>query len=391
MMTDKEIYKEASKRLFEELTGSIKMLSNKHIRKYHNFFVVQIPLGYVLSFCCDYPYEKTHAFSFDKCCFSLKHIEKARETAQKTMDNLSTIQEMVEKSFKVHLDTGESVEFYVSLKLTPSNFLDYWEIRISRKRPEIMIIINPYLIEKYPPEIKKIFPEDAKMSGYYCEKVIPYADDAEKMLLKIIKTIREVYEKMIKKYDERMEFLKQPVESYSQLDRPGQARSVNAVPRYLKYLEWEKEIVSALENLLNTEAKKVDPAEVLVEGYLTFDMSNEKDVKSKIESIEKLRDLFSHFPETENNDGYDLSVTNYLLFNLSASGDSSIMLPSKCVVKTRKGNKIKLILLAPPNATRMRIHDWLNVLKRKVKEEFKKSQAIAMAGKAQKKSKKMVL
>lgn len=383
----------ADEKLVETLLKSIKAISRKHVEEKVDSYVVTIPLGVILPFCCDSNKKDTPDFSFAKCNFSLKYINKLKRDAKRTIDDLRTIEKMVEENFRVQLDAGRSAEFLVSLKLTPDDSprANYLKIQISRFNRNVCIVVSSYLREVYPSEIQKLFPEsDSAGLDYHYEKILPYHFEAKKVFSRIVKAACKVYENAVKKYEERIEFLKRPVESYDQLTEPVQSCSPDAVPRYLKYEKWERELIDTLEDIFtaNANGKKVTSEVTVFEGYLLLDVRSEDDLAKKAKSISKLKKLISYFPNLENYD-CDLGNLHVFCFEAFADGSLDVALPSQCYVITDHGGTYAPLVRG--NVKKMSFSKWLNVLERKISERLERSEAINLTKKKQRKTKRMML
>lgn len=73
----------ADEKLVETLLKSIKAISRKHVEEKVDSYVVTIPLGVILPFCCDSNKKDTPDFSFAKCNFSLKYVNKLKRDAKR--------------------------------------------------------------------------------------------------------------------------------------------------------------------------------------------------------------------------------------------------------------------------------------------------------------------
>lgn len=371
---DKRTCKRAAKKLVDELVNGIKTISNKNVKEEEDRYVVEVPLGETLPTC-----------SFSKQNFDLKAIEKIKQGAWKTVTNLSTLEEMIEKDFKVKLNTGENVDFFITLTLTPPGEMDHWTFQIGKSHNGVNVVLSPIPEAKYSSEIADVLP---KKTDFHYNVLFTNHSDAKSVLLKIIDATREFYEELVKKCDERLEFLKQPIEKFEHLTQPVQSHSPNAVPRYLKYVEWKYRLYDALRDVLDIpDTGESDVKRIANRQGSTLKLETEKAISKKLKAISEVKRLISCFPEIQNSVA---STSEDLFWFDMSSGRLFVDVPRQCKVRVDKDREIKMVIL-PENVQEVKFADWLDFFENALKDVQKRIQTVNVTRKKQKRSKKMIL
>lgn len=325
--------------------------------------------------------------SFGKCLFSLKYVEGVKEDAKRTIRDLKVIKKFVKSDFEIRTRTGKTKKFNLTLNLVRAHYQRWWYFYVNSRDLIVEVSVNLYRL-KYSPEIDCLFfPEEI---GY--ENFVKDHFRAKEIFLKIIDEARDFYEDVVERCNERIEFLKQPVTRYEDLDKTKRVYEEDGVPRYLLYQKWENDFVAAMKKAFNVDEKSVHVSDDSLDlwGYFGVRGDDALSILRSLQGFSEARKLISCFPGLEHCE-VNASLGSFFQFTSRAeSDDLQITFPFKCLIKKKSG-KESSVQLTSDVSEKWTFSRGLSYLENFIKSEFKGVQAVNYAKNRQRREKKMML
>lgn len=373
--------RKAADRLLEKLLHDLKSTSIANPYDNTQKYRLRFTLPEILSQCQQ-----------DKAHFDLEYLEDLKKRTIKVLEDLETLKEMVNQSFAVHLGAGKKEDFYLELDLTGYKSLRYWIFQINPQSCRINVQVNPYLV-KFPSKIKSFFPINEDFRTTTTSNSV-----AEECLWEIIDATEKFYERKVKEYRERIEFLKQPIKGYDQLIE-SVSPTDNGIPRYRTYQKWENEFINTLSKIFEISKKDNSPGQIEFSGILFVKKDDQDDVTNKLKGVEKLKKLVSHFPDVANR--RVAFFDNDLFFFTSTKCDGvssyrstiSVEFPETCTLVDKAGRNERVNLFGNDDRPSSFI-ECLNRLERFLKQKLREAQAMDLTKsitRKQTREKKMIM
>lgn len=292
-------------------------------------------------------------------CTEAFDIDSIKELKQKThlmIEDLNKMENLAKSQFAIPTGPQKKERFDLKLKFS-KDWKDTreWKFVLRNKTLEITIG-KPH--EMYSPEIRSL----ALLS-----KTVNDTEQARSLFLKIINDTKNLYKNLIKKCDERMEFLKQPVTSFEELTKSPDSsvdqsdKKEKGIARYQMYAKWLEEFKKALkQSFVNVEGTKVFGGRLTIRPTI-------QDVSRKLKGIEKLKKLTSIFPDL-NNFTASIDIGDSFFCDLKINS-GIIELPS--VYSIKQGRKTLEKRMIPQGKKHMLFSEWLNRCESFLKRELK--------------------